>query len=97
MKAIFYFKDMDYKISQIARRFPKLEPNESSSSHIFICSNFHKDLEMPTVKEEIKKFSERYLQRLSNHSNILAINLLDDSEELQRLKRFHVLYLPFRN
>ena len=59
--------------------------------------NIHKDLEMPTVKEEIKKFSERYLQRLSNHSNILAINLLDDSEELQRLKRFHVLDLPFRN
>ena len=50
--------------------------------------NSHKDLEMPTVKEEIKKFS--------NHSNILAISLLDDSEELQRLERFLVLALPFR-
>ena len=59
--------------------------------------NIHKDLEMPTVKEEMKKFSERYLQRLSNHSNISAINLLDDSEELQTLKRFHMLDLPFRN
>ena len=45
--------------------------------------NIHKDLEIPTVKEEIKEFSERYLQKLSNHSNILAINLLDDSEEMK--------------
>ena len=52
---------------------------------------------MPTAQEEIKQFSERYLQRLSNHSNILAITLLDDNEELQRLKRFHALDLPFRN
>ena len=58
--------------------------------------NIHKDLEMPTVKEEIKSFSDKYLQWLGNHSNILAIGLLDDSEELQRLKRFQVLDLPFR-
>lgn len=57
----------------------------------------HKDLNMPTVKEEIKKFSTRYLDRLSNHVNTLAINLLDDSNEINRLKRHHVLDLPFRN
>lgn len=58
--------------------------------------NIHNDLRIPKVKEEINKFSERYLNRLSNHSNILAINLLDDSDEIRRLKRFHVLDLPFR-
>lgn len=59
-------------------------------------TNIHSDLRIPTIKEEIKNFSERYLERLSNHSNILAINLLDDSNEIHRLKRFHVLDLPFR-
>lgn len=52
--------------------------------------------EIAKVKEEIPNFSERYLDRLSNHTNTLAINLLDDSDELKRLKRFHVLDLPFR-
>ena len=58
--------------------------------------NIHKDLEMNKIKNEISKFSQRYLNRLSDHSNTLAINLLDDSEEIQRLKRYHVLDLPFR-
>lgn len=56
---------------------------------------FHKDLEILVVKEEIKRRSSRYLQRLSNHSNPLAISLLDDSEEIRRLKRVQVLDLPF--
>lgn len=57
----------------------------------------HNDLKIPTVKEVIKTFSEKYLTRLSNHVNPLAISLLDDSEELRRLKRYHILDLPFRN
>lgn len=59
-------------------------------------NNIHNDLKIAKVKEEIPNFSERYLDRLSNHTNTLAINLLDDSDELKRLKRFHVLDLPFR-
>ena len=53
-------------------------------------------LKIPKVKDEISSFSERYLNRLSNHPNILAINLLDDSDEIKRLQRFHILDLPYR-
>ena len=54
----------------------------------------HNDLGIPTIREKINNFSERYLNRLSCHSNILAINLLDDSDETRRLKRY--IDLPFR-
>lgn len=58
--------------------------------------NIHKDLNIPTVHEEIRKYSTNYLSRLSNHPNVLAITLLDDSDETKRLKRLHILDLPFR-
>lgn len=55
----------------------------------------HDDLSIPMVKYEIKRFSENYLNRLSNHSNLLALALLDDINEVRRLKRKHILDLPF--
>lgn len=57
----------------------------------------HNDLKVCTVKYEINACSERYLNRISNHPNLLAITLLDDSNEVKRLKRYHVLDLPFRS
>ena len=59
-------------------------------------NNIHKDLSIPKVIEEVRNISSKYLERLSNHTNLLAISLLDDSEEVKRLKRFHILDLPFR-
>lgn len=56
----------------------------------------HNDLNMPTIKDEIRHYTQKYLQRLSNHPNTLAICLLDDTNERRRLKRLHVLDLPFR-
>ena len=58
--------------------------------------NIYKDFGITKVKNEINKLSRKYIDRLSNHSNTLAITLLDESEEIVRLKRFHVLDLPFR-
>lgn len=57
--------------------------------------NIRKDLNVNPIREEIKKRSANYLGRLSNHTNILAISLLDDTEEVKRLKRPHILDLPF--
>lgn len=59
-------------------------------------SNIHKDLQISTVKEEINRHSRSYLNRLSNHINVMAICLLDETVETNRLKRQHVLDLPFR-
>lgn len=57
----------------------------------------HSDLNIPFIKNEINRFSTTYLRRISYHENLLAITLLDETNETIRLKRHHVLDLPFRN
>lgn len=39
----------------------------------------HHDLPVPKVTDQIRRFSENYLERLSHHSN--------DTDEIRRLKR----------
>jgi hypothetical protein len=52
----------------------------------------YQDLKLNTVKQEIVQFSERYQQRLENHPNYLAVNLLDNSlNNFQRLRRYNIL------
>jgi len=45
------------------------------------------DLNVSYVRDEIKKLSQRYVDRLEEHSNILAIDLMNDVETPRRLKR----------
>jgi len=47
----------------------------------------HHDLNVPYVKDEIKKLSQRYADRLKERSNTLAIDLMSDAETPRRLKR----------
>lgn len=54
------------------------------------------DLNIPSVKAKIARYSENYLRRLSNHPNPLAVSLLGDTNKTRRLKRVHILDLPFR-
>jgi hypothetical protein len=35
---------------------------------------------MNTVLSEIKKWNTKYIRKLENHTNALAVNLLDNSE-----------------
>ncbi|XP_067626012.1 nuclear valosin-containing protein-like [Eurosta solidaginis] len=49
------------------------------------------------VIDEIKRYITRYIERLHNHPNPQAINLLDNSEETRRLQRLHPLDLPLRS
>lgn len=82
---------------EILQRFQSKTLRFISNAPWYVTNKaIHRDLKILTVTEEIKKFSTRYLDRLSNHPNLLAINLLDETEELRRLKRIHVLDLPFR-
>jgi hypothetical protein len=45
-----------------------------------------RDLQIPTVKEEIHHYSSQYSARLSTHANELIVNLIElpDSRRLQR-------------
>ena len=47
----------------------------------------HVDLRVPTVREEITKFSVKYRDKTTTHPNELASTLLEE-EEPRRLKRF---------
>lgn len=47
----------------------------------------HKDLSIPTVKEEISRMAARYKSRLENHPNILASSLTNTNSIKRRLKR----------
>jgi hypothetical protein len=51
---------------------------------------------MNTVLSEIKKWNAKYLRKLENHTNALAVNLLDNSETTHRMQRYTVLTLPVR-
>jgi len=44
----------------------------------------HHDL---NVRDEIRKLSQRYTDRLEEHPNVLAIDLMIDAETSHRLKR----------
>ena len=46
----------------------------------------HRELKIPTVKEEISKFSNRYNIRINNHQNPLVTQLLDTTDQIRTLK-----------
>lgn len=47
----------------------------------------HKDLEVTTIKQEIKKAFEKHKTRLQSHPNELVITLMNKSNYNRRLKR----------
>ena len=54
-----------------------------------------RDLQIPTVKEEISRLSTRYNARLSRHPNLLA-SRLTRPPSIRRLKKHHPFDLPNR-
>lgn len=82
---------------EILQRYQSITLRSILNAPWFVSNKtIHDDLKIPPVKDEIRKLSANYLERLSNHVNPLAISLLDDTEEITRLKRYHILDLPFR-
>jgi len=61
-----------------------------------INDSLHHDLNIPYVRDEIKKLSQRYADRMKEHSNILAINLMRDAKTSHRLKRKLKIYVSDR-
>jgi hypothetical protein len=51
---------------------------------------------MNTVKEVISERTRKYLDKLNAHQNPLALNLLDNFEDIYGLKRYNVFDLPTR-
>jgi len=47
----------------------------------------HRDLNVPYVRDEIKRLNQRYADGMEKHFNILAINLMKKVKTTRRLKR----------
>jgi hypothetical protein len=50
-------------------------------------SDLHRDLETDTVDKEIKSHTRKHEDRLHQHANVEALQLLDNSGIVRRLKR----------
>lgn len=82
---------------EILRRFESQSLRIIANAPWFVSNyTLQRDLEIPTIREDISKFSSRHQAKINRHQNPLAINLLDNSETTYRLKRHHVLDLTFR-
>jgi hypothetical protein len=55
-----------------------------------------RDLQTPTVKEEIRRYSSQYNARLSAHPNGLTMNLMAQQDNNRRLQRHLPNDLPTR-
>jgi hypothetical protein len=50
-------------------------------------SDLHRDLETDTVDKEIKRFTWKHEERYHQHTNVKALQPLDNSDIVRRLKR----------
>lgn len=73
-------------INKIQRIQSKILRNITGAPWFIRNSNIHKDLQIPTINEEIHSSKSNYLSRLQAHPNPLAKNLLQRSYT-KRLKR----------
>jgi hypothetical protein len=55
-----------------------------------------RDLQLPTVKEEIRCYSSQYSARLNAHPNDLIVNLMEQPDNNRRLRRHLPNDLPTR-
>jgi hypothetical protein len=82
---------------EILRRFQSKTLRSILNASWYINNHrIHEDLQMNTVLSEIKEWNIKHLSNLENHTNALAVNLLDNSETTHRLKRYTVLTLADR-
>ena len=59
----------------------------TSLMHLGIsAANLHRDLQMEMVTSEIGKFTKKHEERLLHHVNVEAIQLLDNSGLVRRLR-----------
>ncbi|PSN53679.1 RNA-directed DNA polymerase from mobile element jockey [Blattella germanica] len=78
------------------RRFESQSLRIIANAPWFASNTLQRDLVIPTITDDISKFSSRYQAKINIHQNPLVINLFDNSETTYRLKRHHVLDLTFR-
>lgn len=82
---------------EILQRFQSKALRTIADAPWFVSNKtLHQDFNIPTVMQEAKQASSKYLARLEQHPNSLAVGLLDNSQTTYRLKRLTPLDLSYR-
>jgi hypothetical protein len=55
--------------------------------------HLHRDLKIPTIRQELQRFAERQDRRLHSHVNTEVLQLLDNSNLNRRFKRINPFVL----
>jgi hypothetical protein len=48
--------------------------------------HLHRDLKIPTIRQELQRFADRHERRLHNHANTEVLQTLDNTNSNRRLK-----------
>jgi hypothetical protein len=72
-----YYRDIKVKSSEAIVNAPWYVANKV----------LHADLKLPTIREEITKYSVKYRDKISTHTNELASTLLEEEEESKRVEK----------
>ena len=81
----------------VIQHFQSKAPRIIRNAPKYISNNrIHTDLGVPTVKDEVSRFSLNYGHRLDNHSNPIAQLLTTTENSICRLKRYHINDFPQR-
>ena len=78
-------------ISKIQRIQSKILRGIANAPWYVTNECLHNDLMVPSVRKVILDSYNKHIKKLENHSNISAINLLDNSQVTRRLKKNHIL------
>jgi len=79
---------MKQRNSDIIQRFQnKVLGNTVVAPWYIRNADLHWDLQMEMVTNETGKFAKKHEERLLHHVNVKAIQLLDNSELVRRLKK----------
>jgi len=69
------------------RNNPKISKQISQNWYVTNSDTLHHDLNVPYVRDEIKKLSQRYVDRLEERPNTVAIDLMSETETSRGSKR----------
>jgi hypothetical protein len=82
-----------YGVARSRATSPSYSDSEIECLEIWLCTlvvrnaNLHRDLRIEMVTAEARRFARKHEERLLNHDNVEAVQLLDHGELTRRLRR----------
>jgi len=75
-------------LTQIQKYYKDFKTSTSQNASWYVTNDtLHHNLNVPCVRNEIKRLSQRYADRMEERFNIFATNLMKEVKTTRRLKR----------